>query len=252
MVGKYVDLADAYKSLNESLDHAGIHTGTRVRIRYVDSERIVTEGAELLAGSDAILVPGGFGERGIEGKVAAARFARERKIPYLGICLGMQVAVIDYARNVCGLSDANSTEFDRNADHPVIGLVTEWHKADGAVEQRTERSDMGGTMRLGTQGASLKAGSRAAAIYGAEQIAERHRHRYEFNNNYRQQIEDAGMVVSGVADHDDLVEIVELPDHPWYVAVQFHPEFESTPRDGHPLFSGFIEAARKRRKTKDK
>ena len=251
MVGKYVDLADAYKSLNEALDHAGIHTGTRVRIRYVDSERIATEGPDLLAGSDAILVPGGFGERGIEGKVAAARFARERKIPYLGICLGMQVAVIDYARHVCGLSGANSTEFDRNADHPVIGLVTEWHKDDGVVEQRTERSDMGGTMRLGTQGATLKAGSRAAAIYGQDKIAERHRHRYEFNNNYRQQIEDAGMVVSGVADHDDLVEIVELPDHPWYVAVQFHPEFESTPRDGHPLFSGFIEAARKRRKTKD-
>ncbi len=247
MVGKYVDLADAYKSLNESLDHAGLHTRTRVRIHYVDSERLETEGVHLLKDFDAILVPGGFGERGTEGKIAAVRYARENQVPYLGICLGMQVAVIEYARHVVGLDGANSTEFHRTTEHPVIALVTEWHKDGSTIEQRSEDSDMGGTMRLGAQSASVRSGTLAHRLYQSDTIAERHRHRYEFNNRYRDAIEAAGLCVSAVADFDDLVEIVELPDHPWFLACQFHPEFCSTPRDGHPLFIGFIEAARAQR-----
>ncbi len=246
MVGKYVDLTDAYKSLNEALYHAGIHTRTRVKIQYVDSERIEKEGVELLAGNDAILVPGGFGRRGIEGKIAAAKFARERKIPYLGICLGMQVACVEFARNVAGLKDAHSTEFAKDTPHPVIALVTEWHSEQG-VEKRDDRSDLGGTMRLGAQKAKLLPGTQAREIYGREQINERHRHRYEFNNTYRESLAKKGLKFSGEADADALVEIIELADHPWFVACQFHPEFTSTPRDGHPLFSGFIRAARAQR-----
>ncbi|MGH8530575.1 MAG: CTP synthase [Nevskiales bacterium] len=246
MVGKYVDLADAYKSLNEALYHAGIHTHTRVKIQYVDSERIEKEGVELLAGNDAILVPGGFGKRGIEGKIAAVKYARERKLPYLGICLGMQVACIEFARNVAGLKGAHSTEFDRDTPHPVIGLVTEWHSEQG-VEKRDDRSDLGGTMRLGAQKAKLQSGTQAREIYGKDNIVERHRHRYEFNNTYREALGKKGLVFSAEAAEDALVEIIELPDHPWFMACQFHPEFTSTPRDGHPLFSGFIRAARAQR-----
>ncbi|HHQ41594.1 MAG TPA: CTP synthase [Chromatiales bacterium] len=248
MVGKYVNLADAYKSLNEALVHAGLHTSTRVHIRYVDSERIEQEGAEaLLAGADAILVPGGFGQRGVEGKIEAARYAREQGIPYLGICLGMQVAVIEFARHRAGLEGAHSTEFRPDTPHPVIALVTEWTTPDGRVERRSEDSDLGGTMRLGGQPCRLKAGTLARRIYGREVIVERHRHRYEFNNRYRTAMEEAGMVISGTSLDGNLVEIVELPDHPWFFACQFHPEFTSTPRDGHPLFKGFVEAARARR-----
>ena len=244
MVGKYVDLADAYKSINEALEHAGRHTGTKVKIRYVESETLEHQGTRVLQGADAILVPGGFGERGIEGKVVAARYARENKIPYLGICLGMQVATIEYARNVCGLSGAHSTEFDPKTEHPIIALVTEWTDASGSVQQRTARSDLGGTMRLGVQDCQLESGTRARAIYNAEVIAERHRHRYEFNNNYREPLSEQGLVFSGVSTREGLVEMVELPEHPWFIGCQFHPEFTSTPRDGHPLFSGFIAAAR--------
>jgi CTP synthase len=243
MVGKYVDLADAYISLNESLKHAGIQTRTRVNIHYFDSEKIDSEGGDALVGMDAILVPGGFGERGIEGKIAAARFAREHGVPYLGICLGMQVAVIDFARNVAGLEGAHSTEFDRDTPHPVIALITEWLDREGTKEQRSESSDMGGTMRLGAQESKIREGSLAHRVYGATSINERHRHRYEFNNNYREQLESRGLVFSAVSV-DDLVEIVELPGHPWFLGCQFHPEFTSTPRDGHPLFSGFVSAAR--------
>jgi CTP synthase len=245
MVGKYVDLTDAYKSLNEALNHAGRHTGTRVKIRYIEAEAIETQGTRVLQGADAILVPGGFGNRGIEGKIEAARYARENKIPYLGICLGMQVAVIEFARNVCGLKGAHSTEMAPKAPHPVIALVTEWHDAStGQVHQRTNKSNMGGTMRLGVQAARLKSGTRCRAMYNAETIAERHRHRYEVNNNYRKMMEDKGFVFAGETLEEHLVEMVELPDHPWFIASQFHPEFTSTPRDGHPLFSGFIKAAR--------
>ena len=244
MVGKYVDLADAYKSINEALEHAGRHTGTKVKIRYVESETLEHQGTRVLQGADAILVPGGFGERGIEGKVVAARYARENKIPYLGICLGMQVATIEYARNVCGLSGAHSTEFDPKTEHPIIALVTEWTDASGSVQQRTARSDLGGTMRLGVQDCQLESGTRSRAIYNAEVIAERHRHRYEFNNNYREPLSEQGLVFSGVSTREGLVEMVELPEHPWFIGCQFHPEFTSTPRDGHPLFSGFIAAAR--------
>ena len=244
MVGKYVDLADAYKSLNEALYHAGLHTHTRVRIRYIESETLEQQGTRVLQGNDAILVPGGFGERGIEGKILAARYARENKIPYLGICLGMQVAVIEYARNVCGLTGAHSTEFNPSSAHPVIGLVTEWIDKTGKVERRTEKSDLGGTMRLGIQNCRLRSGSRSRALYNAEVIAERHRHRYEFNNNYRDQLTGKGLAIVGVSENEELVEMIELPDHPWFVACQFHPEFTSTPRDGHPLFEGFVKAAR--------
>ncbi|MGH8459883.1 MAG: CTP synthase, partial [Nevskiales bacterium] len=223
MVGKYVDLVDAYKSLNEALIHAGLHTRTRVKIRYLDSEKIEKEGTSELAGMDAVLVPGGFGVRGIEGKIAAVRYARENKIPYLGICLGMQVAAIEYARNVGGLEGAHSTEFQKDSPHPVIALVTEWHAGDGRVEKRSEQSDLGGSMRLGAQPASLLPGSLVSKIYGGTRIAERHRHRYEFNNGYRDRLEKKGLRFSGEAAKDQLVEIIEIPDHPWFVGVQYHP-----------------------------
>ncbi|MGH8456105.1 MAG: CTP synthase [Stenotrophobium sp.] len=244
MVGKYVDLADAYKSLNEALYHAGLHTKTRVKIRYVESEAVQGQGARLLQGADAILVPGGFGERGVEGKIAAARYARENKIPYLGICLGMQVAAIEFARNICGLEGAHSTEFAPKSPHPVIALVTEWRDTMGAVHQRTALSNKGGTMRLGVQTCRLKAGSKSRALYNAELISERHRHRYEFNNNYRELLSQKGMALTGESEDGSLIEMIELPEHPWFVACQFHPEFTSTPRDGHPLFGGFVAAAR--------
>ncbi|HLW75259.1 MAG TPA: CTP synthase, partial [Gammaproteobacteria bacterium] len=243
MVGKYVNLADAYMSLNEALRHAGIHTRTRVKIHYIDSEEVAKNGTTMLRGMDAILVPGGFGERGIEGKIAAAGYARENNIPYLGLCLGMQVAVIEFARNVVGLKGAHSTEFERDTAHPVIALITEWRDRSGHVEKRDEKSDLGGTMRLGAQECLLKAGTLAHKCYGKDKIMERHRHRYEFNNNYLEQLEKKGMVFSG-RSVDDLVEMIELPNHTFFIASQFHPEFTSTPRDGHPLFTGFIKAAR--------
>ncbi|MGB5251026.1 MAG: CTP synthase [Gammaproteobacteria bacterium] len=246
MVGKYVDLKDSYISLNEALKHAGIQTRTGVNIHHLDSEEIERSGTGCLEAMDAILVPGGFGERGIEGKVQAVRFARERGIPYLGICLGLQVAVIEFARDVAGLSDAHSTEFNRETPHPVIALITEWQDQSGSVEARSEDSDLGGTMRLGGQQCNLKPGSLAARDYGVEQVIERHRHRYEFNNNYREALESAGLVFSGWSV-DGLAEVVELPEHPWFIACQFHPEFKSNPRDGHPLFTGFISAARAHR-----
>jgi CTP synthase len=243
MVGKYVDLTESYKSLSEALIHAGIHTRTNVHIRYVDSETIEAEGTSLLDGADGILVPGGFGERGTEGKIAAVRYARENRIPYLGICLGMQVAVIEFARHVAGLPGAHSTEFDRDAQAPVIALITEWSREDGGTEQRSEDSDLGGTMRLGGQKCQLAAGSLAHSLYGQDVIVERHRHRYEFNNGYRQVLEDNGLKLSGLSLDGKLVEVVEIADHPWFIGCQFHPEFTSTPRDGHPLFTGYIEAA---------
>jgi CTP synthase len=243
MVGKYMDLLDAYKSLNEALDHAGIHSRTKVKVDYIDAEDIETNGIGCLENVDAILVPGGFGERGTEGKIQTVKYARENKIPYLGICLGMQVAVIEYARNVAGLKGAYSTEFDRNAKHPVVAMITEWLQADGSVATRGEDSDLGGTMRLGAQGCHLMEGSKSRECYGEAEIVERHRHRYEVNNNYLQQLEDAGLIISGRSQDRSLVEMVEVPDHPWFVACQFHPEFTSTPREGHPLFSGFINAA---------
>jgi CTP synthase len=243
MVGKYMDLTEAYKSLSEALAHAGVHTSTRVEIRYLDSEEIERAGTDCLAGLDAILVPGGFGERGIEGKIATVRHARENGIPYLGICLGMQVAVIEYARDVARLEGAHSTEFQRDTPHPVIALITEWQTEQGRREVRDETTDKGGSMRLGGQNCRLEPGSLARAIYGRHQIRERHRHRYEFNNNYADTMKDAGLRFSGWSLDSKLVEIVEIPDHPWFVGCQFHPEFTSTPRDGHPLFRGFIEAA---------
>ena len=251
MVGKYVNLTESYKSLSEALSHAGIKTRTRVRIRYVDSEVIEQKGLEVLDKADAILVPGGFGERGVEGKIMAVRYAREHNIPYLGICLGMQVAVIEYARNVAGLTDAQSTEFRRDTPHPVIGLITEWQDQSGNVEHRDENSDLGGTMRLGGQPCNLKEGTLARRVYRKEQVVERHRHRYEFNNCYRDTLQEAGLVVSGTSLDDNLVEVVEIPDHPWFLACQFHPEFTSTPRDGHPLFTGFVEAANARHQSRE-
>ena len=242
LVGKYIGLTESYKSLSEALIHAGIHTLTKVNINYIDAEVIEKEGTDCLVGSDAILVPGGFGDRGIEGKVRAAQFARENKVPYLGICLGMQVAVIDYARNVAGMENANSSEFDVDSPYPVIALITEWTKEDGSVEQRDENSDLGGTMRLGGQTCRLVDGTKAREVYGNDNIVERHRHRYEFNNQLRPKLIEAGLIIGGVSD-DDLVETVEIPDHPWFIGVQFHPEFTSSPRDGHPLFSAYIEAA---------
>ncbi|HUD96398.1 MAG TPA: CTP synthase [Woeseiaceae bacterium] len=246
MVGKYVDFRDSYISLSEALLHGGIHTRTNVTIHYVESQDIEKDGVDRLRKMDGIVVPGGFGDRGIEGKIQAVRFARESAIPYLGICLGMQVAVIEYARNVAGLAGAQSTEFRRDTPHPVIALITEWQTGTGAIEERDEKSDLGGTMRLGAQPVDLAEGSLAAAMYGATQIDERHRHRYEVNNNYRERLEKAGMRFSG-RSIDDLVEVVELPRHPWFIASQFHPEFTSNPRDGHPLFIGFVRAARKHR-----
>ncbi len=247
MVGKYMHLTEAYKSLIEALAHAGIQTRTKVEIEYLDAEEIEKNGTDCLDDLDAILVPGGFGERGIEGKIAAVRHARERRIPYLGICLGMQVAVIEYARHMAGLEGAHSTEFDREAAHPVIALITEWRDAQGRVETRTEGGDLGGSMRLGGQHCRLEPGSLVRSVYGKAQVRERHRHRYEFNNQYLNQLQDAGMRFSGWSLDNRLVEIVEIPDHPWFIACQFHPEFTSTPRDGHPLFSGFIRAAQDQR-----
>jgi CTP synthase len=246
MVGKYVDLKDSYISLIEALLHGGIHTKTGVSIHYVEAQDIEEHGLDCLRDMDGIVVPGGFGDRGIEGKIQAVRFARESGIPYLGICLGMQVAVIEAARNLAGLDGAMSTEFDRSTPHPVIGLITEWQTATGDVEQRDEQSDLGGTMRLGAQEISLVEGSLAATTYGRTTIEERHRHRYEVNNNYRDRLEQTGLRFSGLSV-DDLVEMVEFPDHPWFLASQFHPEFTSNPRDGHPLFKGFITAARQHR-----
>jgi CTP synthase len=247
MVGKYVNLTESYKSLSEALIHAGIQTHTRVKIRYVDSEVIEQKGLDVLSKADAILVPGGFGERGVEGKIMAVRYAREEGIPYLGICLGMQVAVIEFARNVAGLADAQSSEFRRDTPHPVIGLITEWQDQAGTIERRDENSDLGGTMRLGGQACKLRAGTIAQRVYGKEQIVERHRHRYEFNNKYRELLERAGLSIAGTSLDDNLVEVVEVAGHPWFLACQFHPEFTSTPRDGHPLFTGFVEAANRRR-----
>ena len=243
MVGKYVDLRESYKSLTEALVHAGIHTGTRVEIDYVDSEEVERSGIACLDGADGILVPGGFGKRGIEGKIQAARHARENKVPYLGLCLGMQAAVIEYARHQAELAGANSTEFNRETPHPVIALITEWTNKDGSVEQRESNGDLGGTMRLGAQEVRLRRESRVRMVYGEDIIVERHRHRYEFNNTYMDPLQDAGLQIAGRTLDGALVEVVEVADHPWFIGCQFHPEFTSTPRDGHPLFSGFVEAA---------
>lgn len=243
MVGKYVDLTESYKSLNEALSHAGIHNRVKVKIEYLDSETLEQGDTSQLDKYDAILVPGGFGKRGVEGKIEAVRYAREQNVPYLGICLGMQVAVIEFARNVAGLSGAHSTEFAPDTEYPVIGLITEWLTGNGTVEQRDENSDLGGTMRLGAQPCQLMSGSHARDVYGMDEINERHRHRYEFNNTYMDRLKQAGLVISGTSVDNSLVEMVELKDHPWFMACQFHPEFTSTPRDGHPLFESFIKAA---------
>ncbi len=243
MVGKYMDLLDAYKSLNESLSHAGIHTRTRVNVKYINAEEVEEQGVDILREADAILVPGGFGERGLDGKLMSVRYARENKVPYLGICLGMQTAVIEFARNVLNLQDANSTEFDKRTPHPVIGLITEWTNAEGSLETRDESSDLGGTMRLGGQECRLVGGARTRDIYAADVIVERHRHRFEVNNNYVDQLQQAGLRIGGWSSDDTLVEVVEVIDHPWFIACQFHPEFTSTPRDGHPLFTSFVKAA---------
>jgi CTP synthase len=245
MVGKYVDLKDSYMSLTEALRHAGIRTRTRVNINYFESENIQTQGTACLNDVDAILVPGGFGERGIEGKIAAVKFAREKQVPYLGICLGLQVAVIEYARHVVGLQGAHSTELNPQTPHPVIALITEWQDRDGTTQERSASSDLGGTMRLGSQVCYVQDGTLAKTIYGASEVSERHRHRYEFNNRYKEQISAAGLVFSGFSS-DGLVELIELSQgtHPWFFGTQFHPEFTSNPRDGHPLFTSFINAAR--------
>jgi CTP synthase len=243
MVGKYIDLSDAYKSLNEALNHAGLHNQVNVRIVYIDAELIEKHGVKLLSEVDAILVPGGFGERGTEGKVKAIQFARENNVPFLGICLGMQAAVIEFARNVVGLSDANSTEFDKTSNNPVVGLITEWQDETGDVIIRGKDTDLGGTMRLGSQSCQLASESLARRVYGKESIFERHRHRYEVNNHYVDKLVEHGLVISGYSQDKELVEIIELPNHRWFLACQFHPEFTSTPRDGHPLFSSFIQAA---------
>ncbi len=247
MVGKYVDLTESYKSLIEAIRHAGIHTQCKVNIDFLDSEEIETKGTDHLAKYDAILVPGGFGKRGVEGKIATAQYAREHKVPYLGICLGMQVALIEFARHVAGLENANSTEFDPDTDNPVIALITEWQNRSGQVEQRSEKSDLGGTMRLGAQTCSIEPGTLASEIYG-NVVTERHRHRYEANNLYLDQLKKAGLIISALTPTEKLCEIMELPRtgehaHPWYMGVQYHPEFKSTPRDGHPLFTAFINAA---------
>jgi len=243
MVGKYVQIRDSYISLNEALMHAGLKARTRVRVHYIESTEIERDGTGVLEGMDAILVPGGFGERGIEGKIQAVRFARERRIPYLGICLGMQLAIIEYGRNVLGFADAHSTEFNRATAHPVIALITEWQDQVRGAQKRDDAVALGGTMRLGAQEVQLQAGSLAREIYGSDTIAERHRHRFEFNNGFLDPYRAAGLRFSGFS-RDGLVEIIELPGHPWFVATQFHPEFTSNPRDGHPLFTGFVRAAR--------
>jgi CTP synthase len=243
LVGKYVDLTESYKSLSEALVHAGIHTRSKVNIRYVDSESIEQSGTDVLQGVDAILVPGGFGKRGVEGKIKAIQYAREQQIPYLGICLGMQLAVIEFARNVGALAGANSTEFDPDTPHPVIALITEWQDRDGRIERRSAQSEMGGTMRLGAQPALLEPGCLARKIYGVDVINERHRHRYEVNNQYLGRLKEKGLAVSGTTQAEQLCEMIELPGHPWFIGCQFHPEFTSTPRNGHPLFKAFIEAA---------
>ena len=243
MVGKYIELPDAYKSVNEALKHAGLKNRLTINIQYVDSQDLETKGTDILSRLDAILVPGGFGGRGVEGKILAAKYARENKVPYLGICLGMQVALTEYARNVAGLVDANSTEFNANSDSPVVGLITEWLDAEGNVELRDEKSDLGGTMRLGAQKCHLTPGSKVHDVYGSDEIVERHRHRYEVNNNFVAQLEQAGLSFTGLSEDKKLVEIIENKDHPWFIAAQFHPEFTSTPRDGHPLFEGFVAAA---------
>ena len=246
LVGKYVEHADAYKSLNEALLSGGLADRVKVNILPVDSEQVEQQGVDSLKGADAILVPGGFGERGFEGKIAAIRFARENGIPYLGICLGLQTAVVEFARNVCGLAGANSTEIELDTPHPVIGLITEWLDEKGQRQLREEGGDLGGTMRLGAQRCKLIPGTRVRKLYGKDEILERHRHRYEFNNTYREKLESHGLKIAGVSADEMLVEIIELPDHPWFVGCQFHPEFTSTPREGHPLFTGFIRAARAR------
>ena len=243
MVGKYVDLADAYKSLNEALQHAGLQTLAKVDIRYIDAEDIESDGVALLKNLDAILVPGGFGDRGINGKIEAVRYARENNIPFLGICLGMHMAMIEYGRHICGLTGAHSSEMEPTTPHPVVALITEWQDADGSLEKRDAQSDLGGTMRLGAQTCHLVEGSLAQKVYGASEIRERHRHRYEINNNYVAQIEAAGLRVGGWSQDRELVEMVELPSHPWFLACQFHPEFTSRPRGGHPLFTSYVEAA---------
>ncbi|MGO3742753.1 CTP synthase [Kerstersia sp.] len=250
MVGKYVDLTESYKSLSEALVHASIHTRSKVVIDYIDSEEIEKRGAaELLSGLDAILVPGGFGKRGTEGKIAAVRYARENKVPFLGICLGMQLAVVEYARHKAGLGGANSTEFDPSAPHPVVALITEWMDREGQVERRSDNSDLGGTMRKGAQRVPVKPGTLAHKIYGDE-VNERHRHRYEVNNVYVPRLEEAGLVISARTPTENLPEIMEIPDHPWFLGVQFHPEFTSTPRDGHPLFTGYVRAAQAQRQAR--
>ena len=251
MVGKYTELPDAYKSVNEALKHAGFKNRLTVNIKYIDSQDVETKGVEILKGLDGILVPGGFGYRGVEGKILTAKYARENNIPYLGICLGMQVALIEFARNVAGMSHANSSEFDRTCEQPVVGLITEWQDADGNTEVRSDKSDLGGTMRLGAQKCHLAEGSLARQLYGAETIEERHRHRYEVNNVLLPQIEKAGLKVTGLSSDKKLVEIIEVPNHPWFIACQFHPEFTSTPRDGHPLFEGFVKAAKDNQKKSD-
>ena len=248
MVGKYTELPDAYKSVNEALKHGGLKNRLSVNIKYIDSQDVETKGVEVLKGLDGILVPGGFGYRGVEGKILTAQYARENKVPYLGICLGMQTALIEYARNVAGLTQANSSEFDKDCPQPVIGLITEWQDADGSVETRSDKSDLGGTMRLGAQQCHLAEGSLAHRLYGSATIEERHRHRYEVNNVLLPQIEKAGLKVTGLSADKKLVEIIEVPNHPWFIACQFHPEFTSTPRDGHPLFAGFIKAAKENQK----
>jgi len=245
MVGKYMDLTESYKSLSEALIHAGVHTQTKVNIHYFDSEEIEKNGADSLSKMSAVLVPGGFGIRGIEGKIKAVQFARENKIPFLGICLGLQVAIIEFARNMANMKGANSTEFDENTQYPVIGLITEWQDENGNTQKRDTESNLGGTMRLGGQECELVKGSRSHKIYGADRVIERHRHRYEVNNKLISKIEAAGLIVSGRSNDGSLVEMIEISDHPWFVACQFHPEFTSTPRDGHALFESFIEAAKK-------
>ncbi len=244
MVGKYTELPDAYKSVNEALKHGGLKNQLTVNIKYIDSEDVEARGEELLQGIDAILVPGGFGSRGIEGKIIAARYARENNIPYLGICLGMQVAIIEYARDVAHMDKANSTEFDPSTPYPVVALITEWTNEEGKIEVRSDKSDLGGTMRLGGQLCHLKAGSKVRELYGKDDIVERHRHRYEVNSNLIGKLEEAGLSVAGLSTDNKLVEIVEIPNHPWFIGVQFHPEFTSNPREGHPLFRGFIAAAK--------